>query len=122
MDFPTLSQKPDGETFKVSIENPAIEPQNTDGGYLITRPKYTRAPPRTFMFQFSDISQDDRTTLDTFFSTQAKGSSVAFDWADPTSGTVYNVRFSKGFILEFDRTGYGSNHRYDTNMISLTEV
>jgi hypothetical protein len=122
VDFPTLSMRPDGLSFKVSIPNAAIESDETDGGYYSTRPRYTRRPPKTFRFKFTDIGQADRDVLDTFFSTTVKGSSLIFNFTDPTNGTVHQVRFSKGFQLEFVRTGVASNHRYDTNEISLTEV
>lgn len=122
VDFPTLSMRPDGTSFKVSIPNPSIESEETDGGYFNTRPRYTRRPPKTFTFKFTDIGQDDRDTLDHFFSEVVKGSSVIFNWTDPTNGAVHQVRFSQGFKLEFIRTGVSFNHRYDTNEISLTEV
>lgn len=119
--FPTLSIQPDASTFKVSIPNPAKEPESTDGGYMFTRPKFTRRPAKTFSFKFVDIGQQDRNALTNFWET-TKGSSVAFNWRDPTSGTLHNVRFGKGMTLEFVRTGVGTNHRYDTNEITLTEV
>lgn len=122
LDFPTLSKKPDGESFKLKVPNPAKEPEDTDGGYSITRPKYTRKPPLTFTFAFKDISQADRDTLLTFWREIVKGSSVAFNFRDPTNGVLHNVRFGKGYELEFKRVGFGSNHRYDTNDIVLTEV
>lgn len=121
MNFPTLSMLPDGDSLQIEADNPAIEPQDTDGGYLITRPQYTRTPPRTFSFMYSDLGQADRDALDNFWN-QVKGSSVAFNWTDPTSGTVYNVRFDKGFKLQLQRWGVASNHRYKTNTIVLVEV
>lgn len=122
VDFPTLSMRPDGLSFRVSIPNPSIESEETDGAYFNTRPRYTRRPPKTFRFKFTDLGQDDRDTLDDFFSNVVKGSSVIFNWTDPTNGSVHQVRFSPGFKLEFARTGVSFNHRYDTNEISLTEV
>lgn len=121
LDFPTLSMKPDGESYRLSAPNPSKDGEQTDGGYWITRPRYTRKPPRSFSFKFVDISQADRDELLAFWE-DVKGSSVAFNWRDPTDDALYNVRFGKGFELEFSRTGHGTNHRYDTNEIKLTEV
>lgn len=121
VEFPTLSIGPDGESYKVSVPNPAKEPQDTDGGYTLTRPKYTRRPARSFKFMFKDLSQDDRDALENFWD-RVKGSSVAFNWREPTNGKLYNVRFGKGQTLEFSRVGIGFNHRYETNEITLTEV
>ena len=121
LEFPNLSIKPDGETYKVKVPNPSKEGSDTDGGYFITRPKYTRKPPRSFSFVFKDLSQNDRDTLEAFWD-RVKGSSVAFNWREPTNGKLFNVRFGKGLELEFSRVGIGTNHRYDTNEITLTEV
>lgn len=122
-DFPTLSKKPDGESYKEETDNPSIDPEGTDGGYFITRPRYTRTPPTTFRFRFRDISLADKGILDTFWKTTVKGSSVGFNWTNPVTGTVHNVRFGKEMKkIEFERTGYGTNHRFDTGEIILTEV
>lgn len=121
LEFPTLSIGPDGESYKVSIPNAAKEPNDTDGGYMFTRPKFTRRAARTFSFSFKDLSQADVDTLEAFWF-QTKGSAVAFNWRHPIKGTLHNVRFGKGMTLEFSRVGIGFNHRYDTNEIQLTEV
>jgi hypothetical protein len=122
MNFPTLSMKPDGDSLMVEIENPAISPPKTDGGYMFTRPLYTRSPPRTWTFAYSDLGQSDYLTMEDFFKNQAKGSSVAFTWVHPVTAENALVRFSKDFKLQMTRVGIGSNHRYKTNTISLTEV
>jgi hypothetical protein len=124
MNYPALSMLPDGDTLNQQDDNPALEGQDTDGAYFITRPRYTRTPPRTFMFAYSDLSKADRDTLSDFFRTSAKGSSVAFNWTHPVTAEVINVRFSKGFKLETTRWGGGAGNlsRYKTNTISITEV
>jgi hypothetical protein len=112
----------DGESYKASTPNPAIDDQQTDGGWWITRPKFTRAPSRSWKFKFTDISQADKDTLENFFRNTVKGSSVVFTWTDPSDNQVHSVRFGKGYNLEFTRTGYGPINRYDTNEMTLTEV
>lgn len=119
--FPTLSIQPDASTLKIAIPNPAKEPESTDGGYMFTRPKFTRRPAKTFSFKFQDLGQADRDILEQFWD-RVKGSSVAFNWRDPTNNKLHNVRFGKGMSLEFMRTGVGMNSRYETNEIQLTEV
>lgn len=119
--FPTLSLLPDGATYSVDQENPAMEGQDTDGGYWVTRRRYTRTPPKSFSFSFSHINATDVATLQNFWNTVG-GSSSAFNWINPVTGLTYNVRFGKGMKLEFKRTGYGSNHYYDSSTITLTEV
>lgn len=123
MDYPTLSMLPDGDSLQTEWDNPAIDPSNsdTDGGYQITRPLYTRDPPRTWTFKYSDLGQADHDALETFWNT-VKGSSVAFNWRHPVSAELVNVRFSKDFKLQLLRVGIGTNHRYQSNTISITEV
>jgi len=121
-EFPTLSIGFDSTSYKVSRANPAYEGEDTDGGYVVgSRPRYTRSPPRTFTFKFVNVSHADRVTLEAFWET-VKGSSVIFQWRDPTTAVLHDVRFTKGMMLEFERTGYGTNHRYDTGTVSMTEV
>lgn len=122
LEFPTLSRLPDGEKFKLSSPNASKEGKDTDGGYWITRPRFTRRPPKSFKFSYTDISDDDKATLLDFWEDKAKGSSVAFNWTDPSTGLIHNVRFGKGVELEFDRTGYGPINRWDTNELTVTEV
>lgn len=121
-DFPTLSIDFDASSFEVEIDNPSVEPEKTDGGYLITRPRYTRTPPKTYKFKYVNISHADRLLLETFWNTTVKGSSVAFNWTEPTTSAVKNVRFGPGTKLTFNRIGFGTNHRYETGEIRLVEV
>jgi hypothetical protein len=117
--------KPDGESLEIMHENPAFDGAKTDGGYWITRKKYTRTPPRTFKFDLKSINNTDRLTLITFWNTIG-GSSAAFNWANPQDNITYNVRFSAGYSLGFKRIAGGTaasgNHIWDCDGMSLTEV
>lgn len=120
-DFPTLSKHPDANTLTIEAENPAVSSGDTDGGYEYTRPKFTRRPRRTITFNYKNISPADKVSLQSFWDA-CFGGSVAFNWTDPTTATVYNVRFSKDMKLKFSRDGVGTTHRYNTDPITLKEV
>lgn len=120
-DFPTLSIGFDASSFSQDRENPVVSGGEMEGGYVITRPRHTRRPRYTFRFKFTDISEADRIELDQFWDDH-KGGSLAFNWTHPTTETVYNVRFDEKMKLKFNRTGYGTNHRWDTDEIVLVEV
>ena len=123
--YPTLSVKADGESLEISHENPAFEGEKTDGGYWITRKKYTRTPPRTFTFDYQYVTNADRALLVAFWN-QVGGSSAAFNWVNPQDGLTYNVRFSQGYQLSFKRLIGGNaasnNHIWSISGMSLTEV
>lgn len=119
--YPTLSYDFDATSFKESSENPVIPPSSTEGGYTITRPRFTRRPRRTFMFRHLGISEADRLTLQNFWDDHY-GGSLAFNWTHPVTSVVYNVRFDPQMTMDFDRIGFGTNHRYDTGTITLKEV
>lgn len=119
--FPILSKDFDATSFKESSENPSVAGGETEGGYDYTRARFTRRPRRSFSFKFVDISEAERLTLQTFWDDHYGGSN-AFNWVHPVTGQTYNVRFDRQMTLDFSRTGFGTNHRYDTNEITLKEV
>jgi phage-related protein len=120
-DFPTLSKQLDASAFKMSYENPSTKEGETDGGYVITRARHTRRPRRIFTIRFVDITETDRLALEAFWDAR-RGGSEAFNWTNPVTSDVFNVRFDSQNSIEFNRVGYGTNHRYDTNEIVLKEV
>lgn len=119
MNFPTLSVKPDGGSYKIELSNPAYEITQTDGEYNITRARYTRTPPSTISFKYTLLQTADKASLKNFWLSVA-GSATAFTFVDPVDGTNYNVRFKQGFKLQFMRQEFTG--LWDTNEILLEEV
>jgi len=119
--FPTLSKDFDATDFIEEIENPNYDAPEMEGGYVYSRPRFTRKPRRKFTIKFIDISQTDKEALETFWNNQ-KGGSLAFNFTHPVTGETINCRFASKATIEFKRTGYGTNHRYDTGNIELNEV
>lgn len=120
-DFPTLSKGFDATAFKISYENPAVPEGETEGGYVITRARHTRRPRRFFTIRYLDITEADRLALEAFWDAR-RGGSEAFNWTNPVTSETFNVRFDSQAALEFNRVGYGTNHRYDTTEIQLKEI
>lgn len=119
-DYPTFSKELDASSFKESSENP-VHADEMEGGYVVTRAKFTRAPRRAFMFKHADLSNAEKDSLQSFWNDR-KGGAGAFNWTHPVSGQTINVRFAPDMELEFERTGYGTNHRWDSSEITLREV
>jgi phage-related protein len=120
-DFPILSNDFDAASFTEASENPSVAGGDTEGGYEISRARHTRRPRRTWTFRFGDITEAERVILQNFWDARFGGAG-AFNWTHPITAVVYNVRFEKQSTLEFSRTGYGTNHRWDTGTITLKEV
>jgi hypothetical protein len=110
--FPsTLSTGPmqDSAKFSVEHEDPAIQ-STMDGGYVVSRPRHTRRPRRTWMSGFTYIQDADKAQLETFWQT-VMGGSLIFQWKNPHDLADYLVRF-KG-PLKFTYVGKRANRRWD---------
>jgi phage-related protein len=120
VDYPSVRW--DASTFSEEQEDPAVKEGEMDGGYVVSRPRFTRTPRRMFSFKHVDISDADKQTLANFWAAR-RGSAGAFNWVHPISGVTINVRFSSDMgKMRFNRAGYGTNHRWDSEEIILKEV
>lgn len=106
MSFPALSKDQDSKFYTVSHENPAVR-SKMEGGYVVSRARFTRTPRRMFTTGFTDISNADKAALETFWDTK-KGGSVSMVWVDPVLSESIVVRFTKP--LSFNYTGLGGTH------------
>ena len=114
MSFPpeSLSGREDSSKLTSEQVDPTIS-SSTDGGYLMTRPRYTRKPPINFTTGFTYITQAEKKDLEDFWDEQF-GGSRAFAWDNPTDGVRYNVRFAEP--MRFSYTGKGGNHRWNVSV------
>lgn len=110
--FP-LADLQDSSKYQVAQENQAIG-SKMDGGYVITRPRHTRKPRKTYQSGFTNLTEDQKNTLQAFFET-VYGGSVIFDWTNPTDNTVKAVRFTTDTTMQFAYTGVGMTRFYDVS-------
>lgn len=115
--FPTLGGKEDASKFGFESEDVGIRSE-MEGGYVLTRPRHTRRPRRTWTTGFSSISNTEYNTFVTFWDTH--GTYKAFTYTVPTSNEVVNVRFAAK--PDFKYVGIGENFRWDITQIKLEEV
>lgn len=118
--YPTNIRILDAATFKESSEDVALSLNETDGGYAISRPKFTRRPRRTFSWRYVEMRDADKAALLAFWEL-VKGRSNAFNWQHPVSGTIYNVRFGD-MEMSFSRAGYGPINLWQSDTIVIKEV
>lgn len=117
MTFPVLTKIQDSKFHNVSHEDPAMR-SKMEGGYVMSRARFTRTPRRTFTTGFTDISNADKAALEAFWHTK-QGGSVSMIWVDPVSSESVVVRFTKP--LNFAYTGLGGTHLW-TVQFDLEEV
>ena len=94
-DFPPagMTAKEDVEHYGFSLEDSTLR-NTTDGGYQVTRPRYTRNSIRIFKTGFTWISEADRQKLLDFIDEKKLGGS-AFTWIDPVSNSQFNVKLAE---------------------------
>ena len=112
--FPT---KQDAAKFGFEQEDVGIRSE-MEGGYVLTRPRHTRRPRRTYKTGFTDLSNAEKIQFEDFIA--EFGTYKAFNYTVPVVGTVINVRLRE--IPKYEYKGAGANLRWDINDIFLEEV
>lgn len=118
IEFPTLTDKPDSSTYTVDREDPGIG-NDMEGGYKVTRPRFTRSPRRTFKFGYTFLSNDDYLLLEAFWN-ETRGTSNSFVWHNQFTDETITVRFTKYWSAKY--AGAGSYRAWDVTGIELEEV
>lgn len=102
-DFPTLS-KPPAFGQKEHNEDSVLR-SDYEGGYEHTRPRFSRLRKNFPGVVYRDMTDTDKSTLDTFENVTVKGGADAFNWTEPKSSVTYLVRFTKP--VEYTPTEFG---------------
>lgn len=114
--FP-LATKQDSSKYGFQQEDVGMRSE-MEGGYVLTRPRHTRTPRRTWKTGFTNLSDSDKQTFENFVN--SVGTYLAFDYNIPVAGTLVNVRLQK--IPTYEYAGFGTNLRWNINDIMLEEV
>lgn len=127
--WPTFSTLPDQSSWEEQKNDPGMS-VDMDGGYVITRARYTRPPRRVFRFSINNASNADKIALDAFWD-EVQGTALAFDFLHPINGNTYSVRFITktagqppiAKYANYAKTLAGDpDHRWDLTGIELEEV
>ena len=112
--FPALpsGKNMDSSKFSFSRADPGMRSE-MEGGYAVTRSRFTRTPVKTFKVGFTNITEADKEAIDAHW-VAARGTSRAFTWTNVSDGITYNVRF-KGTV-EFTYRGAKTTHFWDCGM------
>ena len=111
-EWPKLSRDQDSQFYEVLLEDPSLK-TTMEGGYVVSRAKHTRTPRRTFKTGYSGIGNADRALLEGFYDS-VRGGAMIFNWRDPVSQLVWQVRFGDKLALKY--VGVGISQRWDVQI------
>lgn len=113
-----LVAREDSAQFEEEYLNPAIR-KEFEGGFVATRPRYTRPPARKITTGFTAISQADYARLVNYWNAK-RGGSVSFPYIHPTTGETLTVRFVEPLKAKYQ--GMGQTRLWDIHGIVLETV
>lgn len=108
--YPTLLNLPDSSKYSVTAEDPAIRAP-LEGGYVATRPRFTRIPRKIWRIGYTDVPNSDKGDIEGFCNNTVKVGSNIFTWTNPEDGVTYNVRFKGAPTYKY--VGAGATRRWD---------
>jgi len=119
-DFPTatLAGLEDSKHFGVVQADPAKKVE-IEGGYTVTRPRYTRLPRKTWSTGFTDLTDAEKDSFAAFWDTNFGGSD-SFTYLNPADAVTYTVRFKGQPKIKYE--GMGPLRRWNITGISLEQV
>ena len=107
--FPTLSVTPSMSNYNQTIAHDPTLRNETDGGYVVTRAKFTRLVNKWHVL-YKYITNTDKSTLETF-ENDVKVGTDAFYLTEPVTGVVKTVRFLNK--IEFPKASLYWNAEFD---------
>lgn len=110
--YPTLpsGKNLDSKKFSISVPDDNTVRKETEGGYVVTRPRSTRTNPVTWSCGYTHITEADRLVLMNFRRT-VKDGAVIFTWVNPQDLVTYYVRYTGP--LTFQYVGIGTSQKWD---------
>jgi hypothetical protein len=124
MPFPTLEAngsflvREDSSQFEEERVDPAIR-KEFEGGFVATRPRYTRAPATKITTGFTNMTQTEYAILQSFWDAK-RGGSISFTYIHPTTSASLTVRFAAP--LKGKYVGMGNTKLWDVHGIQLETV
>lgn len=122
MDYPIIYDKCNNEVkpsliFSESSIKDTIKGNQSEAGYITTRPRYTRNK-KSFKIYYNNVKNEVFNTLLTFFEDSAIGGAVSFNFSHPITEVVYNVRFDEDIFTREINT----NKEYCSFSFKLIQV
>lgn len=123
MPFPDLinmgfTAKEDSKFFDETPVDPALR-KEFEGGFVSTRPRFTRAPPILITTGFTDISDLDKELIYELYNL-VRGGSGPIGYTHPVSAELFTVRIVRPIKAKY--AGIGGFHRWDIASIELETI
>lgn len=123
MPFPGLTSlgftaKEDSKYFTETQTDPTIRGEY-EGGFVVTRPRFTRVPPRVITTGFSDLTDTQKQLLFTYYENM-RGGAISFTYNHPVTNAAMTVRFREPFTAKY--VGVGTTYRWDVADIKLEQI
>lgn len=115
--FPTFGNREDSSKFGFDTEDVGLRGE-MEGGYVLSRPRHTRRPRRTWTTGFTALTQPQFDSFLDFWNEH--GTFKGFTYVVRTSNEVVNVRFSAKPVWKY--TGVGATFMWDISELKLEEI
>ena len=109
MAFPTLQRKPVLSSLEETAGDPVVRSPK-EGGYIQTRPRYTRVPKKWHV-RLQDMEASDKSSLKAWEIATQYGAD-ADTWTHP-DGTSYTVRLAAPIKYTYGKSRFFSNAEFD---------
>jgi hypothetical protein len=103
-----LNNEIDSSTWNQTAEDPALRTK-IEGGYVVTRRKYTRPPRRSWKLGWTETTDYFKGLVEVLWNAVGGGSD-SFTMIDPPTGATITVRFSAQPTYQY--VGVRDAHRW----------
>jgi len=112
-----LNDKHDSAKFSEAPREDPVVDFESEGGWVLSRPRHTRRPPTVYSLGFTDISNAEKIVLEELYHSTRGGSDSITGWVHPVTAISHTVRFKKGSMPKYTYRGHGGNHRWDATLV-----
>jgi len=109
--FPKMDKEMDSSLYSVEQEDKSLKTK-MEGGYVVSRAKHTRKPRKTWRVGYTALLAPDKKRLMEFY--DVVDCSLIFDWTDPPTQEVYQVRFAA--TPSYNYKGMGHTQLWDVQL------
>lgn len=117
-----MFEKIDSSKFKETHREDPVINFEAEGGWVLTRPRYTRRPPVQYTLGFTNLSDEQKQAIEQLYNDARGSAEIITGWVHPVSKQSIPVRFKKGSVPKYTYRGKGGTHRWDVADIVLEEV
>lgn len=112
----------DSTKFSQTSAPDEVVKASMEGGWKVTRPKFTKRAPREFRMGMSDVSEEQKQCFQRQYGAMVGSASDFTSFTHPTTGESFKARFKPGAVPTYRYRGAGIYPRWDISNIILEET